>query len=352
MFRDRTDSRSFRIGQVLTQIVRTLDLPVLLLPHFSVIMAQFLIGVACSAAAVLTRHAIDLVLPGAGPFALTMPFILFATLFARWQAGAVALVLLALHAWYYVLPAHGSFDFVNATDGPRVLVNVLSGAAVVALGEFFRRVVQGALAQRDRIAEERLLLLQELDHRVKNNFAIVSSLVRMEIRASTSEERTQCLQKIAGRVDSIARAHGALYRGQDDVGQVRMRPYLETLCCSLADGLFRDLNVDLRTKIDDISFERDAAISVGLVVNELCINAAKHAFVGRSHGTVTVAMKRVRDNVLISVEDDGIGLSQSETSGSQQGGALVQAFAIQAGGELRHVPTSRGTRFEVLVTPA
>ncbi len=347
---DRTDNRFARLSQLAARIFRTMDLPDLLLPNLAVPISQFLIGLLCSGAAVLTREIIDLVLPGAGPFALTMPFVLFATLFARWQAGAVTLLLLAAHAWYFVLPEHRSFGFINSTDGPRVVVNVLAGAAVVTLGEFFRRVVQEALAQRDRIAEERLLLLQELDHRVKNNFSIVSSIVRMEIRGSTSDEGTQVLQKIAGRVDSIARAHGALYRGENGFGEVRMRSYLGTLCRSLEDGLFSDRNVSIRTEIADISCQRDTAISIGLVVNELCINASKHAFVGKAHGCVTVELKQGEDGLFVAVEDDGIGLDHARTADTRQGGALLAAFAMQVGGELRHVTTLRGTRFEMVVT--
>lgn len=331
------------------RILQTLDMSEAFAPHLAVLTTQFLIGLICSGAAIGTRELIDLVMPGAGPFGLTMPFVLFATLFARWQAGTVALVLLLAHAWYFVLPAKGSFLFENPADAPRVFVNVLAGSAIVILGEYFRRIVQTTLAERDRISADRLLLLQELDHRVKNNFSIVSAMMRIEIRKSHSEELIDTLQRIAGRIDSIARAHGALYRDEAAAGAVDMRTYIGTLCQSLAEAFFADRNIKLVTAVDDISLPRDTAISIGLVVNELCTNAAKHAFTGLSLGMVRVEVKRTEDGILFAVEDDGLGLAQARTSDSRVGGILLEAFASQAGGELTHVPTPRGTRFEMVL---
>ncbi|MDW4498469.1 sensor histidine kinase [Sulfitobacter sp. D35] len=337
-------------GWPVERFVQAIDLPSLFQPRIGVLQAQIVIGLACCVLAILTREAVDLALPGAGPFALTMPFVLFATLFARWQAGAVALVLLALFAWYYVLPAQGSFQFENASDGPRVVANVLAGAAVVALGEYFRRVVRKTLAQRDRIADERLLLLQELDHRVKNNFAIVGSMMRMEMRGSESKEVQDALSKISGRVDSIARAHGDLYRDANAVGKVQMRLYLDSLCRSIGEGFFTDRDIRIETLVDPVSCNRDTAISIGLIVNELCTNASKHAFQGRTRGRLTVELKTVPEGLLIAVEDDGIGVQGARTSDSRYGSLMVNAFANGLGGELRHVPTARGARFEVIAT--
>lgn len=350
MLRAVYHDRAANLQKLFYQFIRAIDLPSFLSPYLGVFTSQLLIALLCSITAVLTRELIDLGFPGAGPFALTMPFVLFATLFARWQAGAVTLVMLALYAWYFVLPAAGSFRFVDPTDGPRVFVNVLAGLAVVLLGEYFRRVVQDALAQRDRIADERLILLQELDHRVKNNFAIVSSMMRMELRASKSEELTAFLTTIAGRVDSIARAHGELYRDAGAVGKVSMRPYLNTLCQSIGSGFLSDRNIRIVTDIDEVWCDRDTAISIGLVVNELCTNASKHAFVDRTEGRLSVELKLVPEGVMIAVEDDGVGLDHSQTADSQRGGMLLTAFAQQLGGELRHVPTERGTRFELVAT--
>jgi two-component sensor histidine kinase len=325
------------------------DLPAHFGRYMSLRATQTLTVLACTALAVLTREAVDLALPGAGPFALTMPFVLFATLFARWEAGVATLALLLAFAWYYVLPSSRSFAFEVATDGPRVVVNATAGLLVVGLGEYFRRRVQTTLEERDRIAADRLLLLNELDHRVKNNFAMVSAIVRMESRQAQSEELVRVLDRVGGRVESIARAHEALYRGDDGVGEVRMRNYLRSLCRSLESGMFRSLNVALHVDVDDVGLQRDRAIAVGLIVNELCTNAAKHAFAGRNSGEMNIRLARDGTGLRVTVEDDGIGLSRERSSRKQVGGKLVGAFAQQAGGEIVTVPTEVGTKFELLL---
>ena len=78
------------------------DLPGHFGRHMSLRATQALTVLACTGLAILTRSAVDLVMPGAGPFALTMPFVLFATLFARWESGVATLVLLLAYAWFTV----------------------------------------------------------------------------------------------------------------------------------------------------------------------------------------------------------------------------------------------------------
>lgn len=191
-----------------------------------------MIALARAFLAVLARALVDTVLPYAGPFALTFPFVLFATLFGRWGAGAGVMFFCALYAWYVVLPAHGSFRFEDPADGPRVVVNAVSGILILVLAEYFRRVVRETLLERDAIAEERRLLLEELDHQVKNNFAMVSAMIQMELRTAP-ESSLPALHTIRGRDESIARAHEALYRDDAGGSEVPMQPFLSNLCASL-----------------------------------------------------------------------------------------------------------------------
>ena len=144
--------------------------------------SQLLAGIVCTAIAFGLRELVDMVAPSAGPFALTYPSVLLATLFARWQAGALTQILCALYAWYFVLPEQGSFQFENPADGPRVLVNVLSGFAIVILAEIFRRAVRRAVDEREAEMDRRDLYLREFDHRVKNNFALIASILDMQTR--------------------------------------------------------------------------------------------------------------------------------------------------------------------------
>ncbi len=318
-------------------------------PYLPEPAAQVLIGFVCATLAVLARGVVDIVFPYAGPFALTFPFVLFATLFGRWGAGIGVMCFSAIYAWYFVLPVVSSFTFEDPRDGPRVIVNVLSGFLIVALAEYFRRFVRGVLLERDAIAEERRLLLEELDHRVKNNFTMVSSMVRMELR-SAPEAAHQSLRIIQGRVESIARAHETLYRGNRVIGEVAMQPYLSNLCTSLNTAYFEGKET-ITVEACDVSLPRDRAVSIGLVVNELCINAAKHAFPERSDGQVEVKLFRSGDDMIVSVSDDGVGMNGAAARQGSLGQGLITAFSEQAGGTLERVEVDVGTKF-LLVMPA
>lgn len=305
---------------------------------------QMLVAGLCALGAVLLREVTDLfLLQGAGPFALTFPFVLFATLFARWTAGVTTMLLSALFAWYFVLPVAGSFTFENSSDGPRVLVNVLSGFAIVALAEYYRRVVRHAVSARDTLAEERKLLLQEIDHRVKNKFAMVAGLVRIEARGAGSEDTRQALNRLLGRVDSIAKVHEALYRQEDGDSQVDMRAYLSSLCNSLRDGVVTKEGIRVVTDLRPVLLPRDKAIAVGLVVNELFTNAVKHAFSDRETGEIRVLLEEESDALVVTVADDGVGLDRAVAREGSLGQGLLRSFAESAEGELEFVETGAGT---------
>ena len=310
----------------------------------SAFFGQLVVACLCAVGAVVLRELTDLILPaGAGPFALTFPFVLFATLFARWTAGVITMLLSALFAWYFVLPVNNSFTFEIASDAPRVLVNVLSGFLIVALAEYYRRVVRQAISTRDALAEERKLLLQEIDHRVKNKFAMVSGLVRIEARGAKSHDARQALERLQGRVESISKVHEALFRDEDGDSRVDMQVYLSSLCNSLRDGVVTQDGVQVVTDLRPVNLSRDKAIAVGLVVNELFTNAVKHAFEGREKGEIRVLLETEPAGLVVTVADDGVGMPTGDTRKGSLGQGLLQSFAESAEGELEYPEVAQGT---------
>ncbi len=320
------------------------DLPERLSSKLSTLGGQIVVAFCCALGAVLLREAVDLILPaGAGPFALTFPFVLFATLFARWVAGAITMIFSAVFAWYFVLPVNASFTFELASDGPRVLVNVLSGFMIVALAEYFRRVVTQAVLARNALADERQLLLEEIDHRVKNKFAMVAGLVRFEARQAQSDETLIALNRLQGRLDSMSKVHEALYRNSDGDSLVDMRTYLSSLCTSLGDGVLVRDDITVTTDVAEVDLPRDRAIAVGLVVNELFTNAVKHAFPAGQAGTIRVTLERAGGSLVVTVADDGVGMPKGEMRPGSRGQGLLKSFAESAEGELEWPDVAQGT---------
>ncbi len=303
------------------------------------------VGLACAVLTAMLRLAIDLVAPGAAPFALIFPAIMLSTLVARWQAGAITAVVTIAAVWYFLIPIRRSFTFADASGPPTIVAISFAAIITLLIAETFRRAVRNAAAERDRQIADRDLFLEEFDHRVKNNFAIVSSLLEMQRRradATTAEALTAALM----RIDSIARAHRHLYRGGQQYHSVEMRDYLGELCSTLRDALVLGPRIVLTSHADAAALPRDRAVSVGLVVNELVTNAAKHAFAGRASGTIDVRFVTRTGGWRLTVTDDGIGMPAEPRQPTADGGLgtrLIEAFARQAGGAVSFKSSTGGT---------
>ena len=322
-----------------------LDLPDRLHPAVPRWATQVGVALLCVGAAGVLRLTINLFAPGAAVFALVFPAIMIATLFARWQSGLLAAAISIAYAFFAVyLPSPSTTQ-----SGPywTLFAVVFSAMLTVALAETFRRAVHRATDERDREIADRDLMLSEFEHRVKNNFQIVASMLDIQRRRVSDPAASEALGAAMMRVDSIARAHRHLYRdGQGS--EVNVSDYLDDLCNALSDALLLRGGVTLDCDADPAPIPRDHAVSIGLVVNELVTNAAKHAFVGRERGAIHVSWKRKSDGGWrLTVADDGVGLPAQPRPRRQGGGLgqrLVEAFAKQAGGTLTTASDADGTR--------
>jgi two-component sensor histidine kinase len=328
--------------------VGEIDLPDRLAPAIPRWATQLGIGLLCGAGAIVARLLLDLVVPGIGPFALVFPALILATLFAHWPAGVLTAALSILYGWRTVLLG------LSPPTGPagadphgiaRMLVIAAAAGITIVIAEAFRQAVRVAAAERDREIADRDLFLAEFDHRMKNNFAIVAGLLDMQKRRAESAEAAAALETARMRVESIAQAHRHLYRGSDLVGLVEMSDYLRQLCGALAEALFLGGKVSLVCEADPVQVPRDRAVSIGLVVNELVTNAAKHAFTGRDAGRIEVRFCERGGGWSLSVADNGVGLpAVPAPSRGGLGTRLIDAFARQAEGRLRTESDATGTR--------
>lgn len=312
---------------------------------------QFGFGLLVTGVALGLRAVIDGIAPAAGPFSLGFPAILIATLFGRWQAGLLTGVLLLLHSWYFVLPVPRSFTLTSTDDAGRLVLATLNYAAVLVIAELFRRAVRRATQERDREIAERDLFLEEFDHRVKNNFTLVAALLDMQRRRTKDAETQEALSSALTRVESIARAHRHLYRGEAvSPGDVDMALYLEELSAALAEALFLRGAITLDCVCDHAAIPRDRAVSIGLIVNELVTNAAKHAFAGRETGRIEVRFEAASPGWMLVVRDDGVGMSETPRTSRKDGGLgqrLIDGFVRQARGTASVETGPEGTQVTV-----
>ena len=198
---------------------------------------------------------------------------------------------------------------------------------------------------------EKVALLQEIHHRVKNNMQVISSLLRLQSRQVENPIAKTVLLDMINRIGSMALVHEHLYRSEN-LAEVDLATYLRSLCVKLFRALVVTPGVvQLRLDLAPVRLEIDQAIPCGLLVNELIANALKHAFPAGRTGELRVEFQPVAvgAQLRLRVADDGVGLPanfdmQQLTSLGLQ---LVADLTRQLGGTLTVGP-GPGAAFEVL----
>jgi two-component sensor histidine kinase len=194
---------------------------------------------------------------------------------------------------------------------------------------------------------EKTILLQEIHHRVKNNLAVISSLLSMKADGATNAEARRVLEESQQRVYSMALIHEHLY-GNGHLGRINFAEYarhlvrrLHTACAGDPDRIAIELN------LDPIELEIERAVPCGLILNELLTNAFKYAFRDRLDGRIAVSFHESTTGTLqLTVEDDGVGLPAGGLDRRNQdslGLRIVQLLTRQLDGKLTEEP-SAGTR--------
>jgi len=299
------------------------------------ILVRYGATVAMVAVSFLIRFGIE---ERAGPygFILFIPAIVAASVVFDRASGffatalTICLVSLLLH-WPGNVQAHlaavAAFGVVSA--------------GLVLVSEGTRKALERAM----RAEAEKDLLLRELSHRSRNNFALAVSLLSLQARTLSEPTARAALEAAAARIRVIAEAQVHLHPASGQ-GHIEIDRYLEDLCRSLGDAL-RDVRpVAVRVLAQPIILPADRAVPIGLIVNELVTNAFKYAFPAARQGTVTVRMEqRAPTELSLEVSDNGIGCPDEATEGL--GSNLVRLLVQQLGGTLRREQTNPGCRVSV-----
>jgi PAS domain S-box-containing protein len=235
-------------------------------------------------------------------------------------------------------PVEISLSPIETEDG------LLVAAAIRDISD--RKVVENRLKSS---LKEKEVLLKEIHHRVKNNLQIVSSMLNLQMDQITDRQALDLFQESQTRVRSIAMFHEKLYQSKD-LAHVDIVGYLQGLATSLFATYGVDPNaISLSLEVEDLPLGVDAAISCGLIVNELVSNALKHAFPpGHAQGEVWIALRADGREVVLEVADNGVGFPSDldVNSPGTLGLRLVDILVDQLDGSIELDPRGK-TRFEI-----
>jgi chemotaxis protein methyltransferase CheR len=214
------------------------------------------------------------------------------------------------------------------------------------------REKEALLERTEELLHKNEILLQEMQHRVANSLQIIASILLLKARAVTSAETRLHLQDAHQRVMSVAAVQLHLHTA-DGVDRIEVGDYLSRLCGGLAASMAGDSQpATIKTMAHAGMIESARAVSLGLIVTELVINAIKYAFPeGRTDALILVTYEIDGLDWKLTVSDNGVG--KEVTGTADEGGlgtTIVKALAKQLGARLEIASSPAGLR--VCVTRA
>ena len=132
------------------------------------------------------------------------------------------------------------------------------------------------------------------------------------------------------------------------LGEVRLQPYLTSLCESLGASMISDhTQITLQVHADESMSSADTSVSLGLMVTELVINALKHAFPGHRAGSINVFYSAAGAGWTLSVIDDGVGVPKDPDAKPGLGTSIIEALARQFGAVVKIDDARPGTAVSI-----
>jgi chemotaxis protein methyltransferase CheR len=207
--------------------------------------------------------------------------------------------------------------------------------------------------EKEELSLQKGVLLEELQHRVANSLQIIASILMLKARMVTSEETRRHLRDAHQRVMSVASVQSHLH-ATDGIEQIEVGAYLSTLCESLADSMIGEGQpITLQVMADGGTIGSAQAVSMGLIVTELVINALKYAFPTAKAGSMVMVTYESRGaDWKLVVSDNGVGKDQTDTAkpASGLGTVIVRALVKQL--EARMDTVSAPSGLNVAITRA
>ena len=166
------------------------------------------------------------------------------------------------------------------------------------------------LRQKDEELRVQSAMIKEIHHRVKNNLQTIASLLRLEQRRASAGETKRALKDAINRISSIALVHEYLSaQGSEEVDMAILgKEVFRTVLSSMGNP---ELQLQTSFQATPLRLPSQKAANLALVLNELVQNSLEHGFTGRRNGTLSVELFETAANIILRVQDDGVGLPKN-----------------------------------------
>lgn len=288
--------------------------------------------------ALLTRYELEGSLPPGFPYLTFFPAILVSAYFLGTGAGTLVAVASGLSAWYFFIPPVNSFQLDAGTVMALVFFAFVAATEIglTGLAQHARRALSAERAAKEALAEQRQLMFHELQHRVSNNLATVSGLLKLQRRMVSDEAAGVALDDSVRRIDLVARIMRNLH---DPSGQtVDMARFLADISRDILESSGSTGRIALKVEAEPMLVGPDVSVPLGLIATELISNTLEHGFPPEGMGQIGVTLGAMPNSgrAVLRVVDNGQGLPAEfdiDQTGSL-GLSIARQFAKQLGGTL------------------
>ena len=191
------------------------------------------------------------------------------------------------------------------------------------------------------------LLLGELAHRTVNDFSAASAAIHIARRNAPASDTSGLLALLAGRLDALGMIQRML-QAPDHGRAMDLTGRLEQLCEAMVVARFAERGIALHLQLDDIVIESGRGWRILMIVAELLVNAARHAF-GSGGGTVHVRILQRGPDIVCGIRDDGCGRRTRSSEAWGYGSSVVHLLTQEIGGDTSMVSSPAGTAIEIIV---
>jgi two-component sensor histidine kinase len=288
------------------------------------------------------------------PYLLYFPVVILCSLVLEHGTGFYATFLSAFLSIFLFVEPRYQLALASTGDTVALILFIVTNLVISGIIEATHLGIKQLKASRDetrKVLEERDLLLRELNHRVKNNFQAASYLLRIQARQVVHPGTKEALQAAADQISIMGRVHARLSQ-RDHGKRVDQRVDLGVFLRELADdfqaALIGSRLISLELDVEDIAVDRNQAVPIGLIINELLTNAIKYAFSDDRPGRVRLILTREDENIVLQVADNGVGAPPEVSETTGLGTGLVRSLVQMLDGTLE-VESMHGMSYTVRV---
>jgi two-component sensor histidine kinase len=200
----------------------------------------------------------------------------------------------------------------------------MNGSRITLSGNQY--VIGNGIDITDRVEaeQENTILLQEIHHRVKNNLAIISGILRLELDDVSDESYNRLpLERSINRIHSIAKVHELLYQ-TSSFSRVSVNKYISELITTITDTIQGKDQISIDIDVAEIEMNINEIIPLGMLLNELLTNSLKYAFERKKDGRINVTVALNDDNAYeVYYSDNGKGFDRSAFENSETLGLTI-----------------------------